>query len=287
MPAAQPSVRWVRYSSESAGSEMPCCASSSPASAIGEGEVAGPDLGQFAGQPVTVQRQQRVHPRIDHQPQARPGIPQQEVKPVQHPGLSHQMEVVKDQHHGRIVSGQCLGEPEQEQMLSGAPPASGWQRSWQRNPGFAQGRGEIGPEDPGPVVVLVETEPGDRPGPRRGPYRQRHRLACSRRAGDHGQRAALQAAVDELGDPLTRHDPGRPARYGDLGQQDRIVAAPHRTSRSCSNRPGNVDRHWTTPPSSRLPRSGHSARATTKSRHGLATHPTIGGKAAGSEPPGG
>ncbi|HEY5361012.1 MAG TPA: hypothetical protein VIJ82_25580 [Streptosporangiaceae bacterium] len=50
----------------------------------GESKVTFPDLGQLVGKPVTMQRQQRIHPRGDHHAQAGPDVPQYEVKPMQH-----------------------------------------------------------------------------------------------------------------------------------------------------------------------------------------------------------
>jgi hypothetical protein len=136
------------------------------------------------------------------------------------------------------------------------PRPGGRQCPGQRNAGSAQRRDEIGPEDSWPVVVLLQGQLGDRPGFRLGPHCQCHGLACPGRAGDHGQRAAPHAAGNERGDPRPRHQPGRAARYGDLGRQDRIAACSCRTSCSCGPRSGNVGRHRNTPSPYGCPSAG-------------------------------
>jgi hypothetical protein len=69
-------------------------------------QVAGPDLGQLPGQPVAVQRQQRVRPGGDHHAQGRPHVPQHEVKLTAHLRLGQHMEIVDDQRHRRVLSRQ-------------------------------------------------------------------------------------------------------------------------------------------------------------------------------------
>ena len=88
-----------------------------------ESEVAGPDLGQLAGQPEAMQRQQRVHARRNHQTQ--PRVPQHVVKPAQHLGVGQQMKVVDDQRHRRVRGGQRRRQPQQELVLDRLP----WPRS--------------------------------------------------------------------------------------------------------------------------------------------------------------
>ncbi len=91
-----------------------------------ERDVAGPDLGQLPGQPVAVQRKQRVHARGDHEPQGGPGIAQHEVQCLQHGRVGQHVQVIKDQGHRRVLGGQRRGQPEQESVTvaSGDGPCS-------------------------------------------------------------------------------------------------------------------------------------------------------------------
>ena len=220
-PAAQPSVRRVRHSSELRRQRDAVPGQQQAGFGDGERQVAGPDLGQLPGQPVAVQRQRRVHPRGNHQPQPGPGVPQHVVKPVQHLGVGQQMQVVQDQRHRRVLGRQRRRQPQQEQV-AGLPAR---RRATRRdgNAGPAQCRDDIGPEDLRLVVELIQADPGHRPGFGRRPQRQRHRLARARRAGDNRQRAPPRALGDQLGDPRPRHHPVRHTRRGDLRDQDRIA----------------------------------------------------------------
>ena len=87
-----------------------------------ERQVAGPDLGQLASQPVAVQRKQRIHPRGDRQAQARPHVAQHEVKALQHPRLGQQVQVVEDQRHRRVLRSQRRRKPQQETLIARPAP---------------------------------------------------------------------------------------------------------------------------------------------------------------------
>ena len=218
----------------------------------GERQVAGPDLGQLAGQPVAVQRQ-RVHPRGHQQAQAGPHVPQHVVKALHHRGVGQQMQVIQDQRHRRVLGSQRRRQPQQEHV-PGVPAPRGGQRRRQGHAGPAQRRDDIGPEDPGPVVELIHTDPGDRPGFGRRPQRQGHRLARARRAGDNSQPAPPRPLRDQLGDPRPRHHPVRHERCGDLRCQDRNASGNCQPSGAGRHPFGNFCRH-SGPPGS-LPASG-------------------------------
>ena len=215
----------------------------------GERQVAGPDLGQLAGQPVAVQRQ-RVQPRGHHQAQARLRVPQQVVKPVRHRGAGQQVQVIQDQRHRRVLGRQRRRQPQQEHV-PGVPSPRGGQRRRQGHAGPAQRRDDVGPEDPGPVVELIHTDPGDRPGFGCRPQRQGHCLARARRAGENGQRAPPRSLGDQLSDPPPRHHPIRHTRRGDFSRHDRNAGGNCQPS-GAGRRPfGNFCRHRDLPVPSR------------------------------------
>ena len=186
-----------------------------------ESEVAGPDLGQLASQPVAMQRQQRVHARRSHQSQ--PRVPQHVVKPAQHLGVGQQMKVVDDQRHRRVRGGQRRRQPQQELVVGCLPRPGGRQGPRNGHAGPAQCRDDIRPEDPRTVVVVIETDPGHRAWARRRPQRHSHRLARAGRAGDNSQPAPRCVLANQLADPRARNGPARHARRGDLSGQNRIA----------------------------------------------------------------
>ncbi len=147
-----------------------------------EGQVASPDLGQLPGQPVTVQRQQRIHPRRDQQPQAGPRVPQHELKPLQCAGIGQQVQVIKDQRDRRVLGGQCYRQAQQEPVLSPCPARYGPQRLRDDDTGLAQRRHHIRPEHTRPVVELIQPDPGHRPG-FGGRPQGRGPSSCPRREG--------------------------------------------------------------------------------------------------------
>ena len=126
----------------------------------GESQVAGPDLGQLPGQPVAVQRQ-RVHPS-----RTPPG-----AGPARYSAAGSQ---ARPAPRGRSAgagrpgpaSPAGPGRPAPPPAAStktcaAGPPPRGGQRLREGNTGPAQCRDDIGPEDPGPVVDLIQ--PGPRP----------------------------------------------------------------------------------------------------------------------------
>ena len=131
------------------------------------------------------------------------------------------MEVVEDQGHLRVLGSKCRCQPQQEQILRRPPPRGG-QRPGNGNTRPAQCGDDIGQEHPWPVVIVVQAEPGDRPGLCRRPQCQGHRLARADRAGDHGQRAAPHTLGDQCGDPRPLHRPVRHTRWGEPGWEDRV-----------------------------------------------------------------
>ena len=217
----------------------------------GERQVAGPDLGQLPGQPVTVHRQRRVHPCGHHQPQPRAGVPQHVTEPVQHLRAGQQMQVIEDHRHRRVLGSQHRRQPQQE-PVPGIPPPPGRQHRRDGHAGPAQRRHHMGPEEPRPVIELIHRDPGHRPWLGRRPRRQRHRLARPRRAGDRSQRAPPPALGDQLGDPRPRHRPVRHTRRRDLRCQDRNGGRNRRPPSAARRRlPGQLSRHRDLPASSR------------------------------------
>ena len=107
-----------------------------------EGQVVGPDLGKLSGEPVPLQRQERVPPGPDHQVQARAGVPQQVGEPIEDGRTREQMEVVKDHHHGRILSGQHRSEPQQEGVIDGVAAWPGRDTRY-GDAGLPQGRRDV------------------------------------------------------------------------------------------------------------------------------------------------
>lgn len=71
------------------------------------------------------------------------------------------MNVIEDQHHGRILRGQPGGELEQEIVISRelAPRACHWLGDG--GSGSPQRCREVGPEDGRLVIVTIERDPGD------------------------------------------------------------------------------------------------------------------------------
>ena len=61
-----------------------------------------------------MQPQQRIYPGGYRQAQAGPGVPQHEVKPVQHCRVGEYMQVVDNQHHRRVLRSQRRRKPQQE-----------------------------------------------------------------------------------------------------------------------------------------------------------------------------
>ena len=222
----------------------------------GESQVAGPDLGQLVGQPVTVQWQ-RIHPRGNHKAQAGRRVSQHVVKLIQRCRVGQQMQVVEDQRHKRAVVRQGGRKPQQEDVAS-FPPSRGGRHLWNGNAGPTQCRGDVGPEDPRPVVVFIHSDPGDRDGFDRRPQGQRRCLARARGAGDDSQRAPPAALGDQLGDPRSRHRPVRHARRCDLSCQDRDVGANRWPSGIGRHLFDSTDRHRDLS-CSLPPASGHQA----------------------------
>lgn len=186
----------------------------------GEGEIAGPDLGQVPGQPEPVQRQQRVHPGRDHQPQPRAGVPQQVGKLTEGPLAGQKVNVVEHQHRRRGLACQRRCQPEQELMPGGISLHAGLPGRGNRDAAPPEGLGQVEPERPRLIVIPVNRHPGRRAGvaPRRLPGRGQYRLACPGRAGDDGERPP-----DTGGEQLLHPRPGdRPVgqrRRPDLGEE--------------------------------------------------------------------
>jgi hypothetical protein len=152
-------------------------------------------------------------------------------------------------------------KPQQEQVIRGLPPRGGRERLRNGDSGPARRRDETGPEDSWLVVVVIQVNPGNRPGFRGSPQRQVHRLARAGRAGDNGQRAPPRTLGNQLGDPRALHRPVRHTRRRDPRCQDRKV------SRNC--RPPGGDRHllgetctWSQPERSGALESTHSYLST-------------------------
>jgi hypothetical protein len=175
------------------------------------------------------------------------------------------MEIVDDQRHRRVLGRQRRSEPPQERMVCRPPPRGGRQRPRDGRAGAAQRRGDVGPEDPRLVVVVVQGNPGHRPGFRRRPQRQGHRLARAGGAGDDRQRAPSRALGDQLGDPRPRDRPVRHAGHRDLGCQDQDVSRSRRPPGGGRHLLGSVGRHRDL--SASLPAGGAMAAYRWRSHH--------------------
>ena len=181
------------------------------------------------------------------------------------------MQVVNDQRHRRVLGRQRRRQPRQEDVVGRPPSRGGRQCSRDGNAGPAQGRDEIGPEDPRPVVVVIQGYPGHRPRFRRRPQRQGHRLARAGWAGDHRQRAPPPTLGDQHGDPRARHRPARHTRRRDLRCQDRSAGGNSRPSGRVRELLGRIGRHRGLPAPS--PASDHQAAGPWRSHAGLPAGP--------------
>ena len=182
-----------------------------------ESQVAGPDFGQLAGQPIAVQRQRRIRPGGDHHAQTRLRVPQDEVKLGHHRRFGQDMKVVDDQWHRRVLGGQHRHKLQQERMARRPSARSSQQRLRKGDSGPAKCRDCIGREGPWLIVEVIQGDPSNRPRLGRRPQRQRHRFAGAGRASDDGERAPPRALGDQLGDPRPRHRPLWHIRHRDLG----------------------------------------------------------------------
>ena len=168
-----------------------------------ERQLGGADLGQVVGEAEPLQPQTRVGPGRDHDAQrARPVVEQRLQLPVDDRALDL-VEVVEDEHDrlGTVVD--PFGDPGDE-PFAGRPAAQG--------AGVRERALDPNPEARAPVVVAVEREPGD--AARRGGSRPRgeeHGLPRSRVCRDE-RHEPLRAALDQLMQPGTLHEPRRRGR---------------------------------------------------------------------------
>src|SRR5271163_4284224 len=119
--------------------------------------------------------------------QARRRVPQHVGQPVQGVLFGHQMEIVEDHHHRRVLCRQHGCKPQQEYMV-GWPAARGGRNPRDGDASLPQCRHDIGPENLRPVVVVVKGDPdqGGGIGAGSGPQGDSHGLAGARRTGNRG-----------------------------------------------------------------------------------------------------
>jgi len=153
------------------------------------------------------------------------------------------MQVIQDQRHRWVLGSQRRRKLQQEHMVADPPSHRGRQRPRQGNAGFTQRRHDVRPEDPWPVVELIQAGPGSDPGFGHCPQRQGRRLARARRAGDDSQLAPPHVLGDELGDAGALHGPLGHSRRRDLRCRDRIVGGHCGPSGAGRHLAGAMGRH--------------------------------------------
>ena len=153
------------------------------------------------------------------------------------------MQVIQNQRHRRVLGSQRRRKLQQEHTVADPPPHGGRQRPRQGNAGRTQRRHDVRPEDPWPVVELIQAEPGNNPGFGHRPQRQGRRLPRARRAHDNSQLAPPHVLGDELGDARALHSPLGQTRRRDLHCRDRIADGHCRPSGTGPHPAGAMGRH--------------------------------------------
>ena len=205
----------------------------------GEPEVGGTQLDELAAGAQPRQRQRRVGPGGQDDPEPLGQVLDEEGDRLVHLGLGDDVVVVEDQHTGVGVGGEVVDQA--GDRVEGRRGGVG--RGARLQPGPLQGGHEVG-EEPGHVVVaLVEREPGDTDvgvslGEAADPLGEDGRLAEPRRRGDQPQPVSGgQELVQPVRQPLARHGLRPAGRDEELGGQHRSRHEPehrHRATRVSS-----------------------------------------------------
>ena len=90
-----------------------------------EGQVGGPELAQLAGDEQPVQRQGRVGPGDQHQPEPGRGVADQQLQPPQDLGVGELVDVVEHQHHRRGQLAEGLDERRRQPAVAGSATGGG------------------------------------------------------------------------------------------------------------------------------------------------------------------
>jgi len=203
-----------------------------------------------------VQRQQRIDPGGDHQPQSRRGMLQHVGQPFQHLGAGQQVDIVQDKGGGGILRRHQRGEPEQEFMVDRIPAHRRDHGPGNGHAGPPQCLQDVGPEHPGLVVMVVDGDPRGRAlDAGRGPHGQGHRLARPGWPG-HRRHRPPRALDDEFLDARPRDEPFGNAGHGDLGRQERVAGPgrlPPRARRRRNHHTGHGPHRLFAPASGRSP----------------------------------
>ena len=194
----------------------------------GEPEVGGSQLDELAAGAKPRQRQRRVGPGGQDDPEPLGQVLDEERDRLVHLGLGDDVVVVEDQHTGVGVGGEVVDQAGDRVEGRGG----GVGRGARLQPGPLQGGHEVG-EEPGDVVVaLVEREPGDTDvgaslGEAADPLGEDGRLAEPRRRGDQPQPVSgRQELVQPVRQPLARHGLRPAGRDEELGGQHRSRHGP-------------------------------------------------------------
>ncbi len=191
---------------------------------VGEPEVGVPDLGDLAGRPVAVQREQGVRPAGEYDAQPSGGVPEHEVQALGHGGRLGRVELVEHEDHGLRGLCQARRQAHQERLGHSFGPGRSADGGGQLHAAPVQGLQDVRPEDAGGVVGLdgqPQGGPWCAPAGRR-PVGGEHRLAGAGRTVDQGERAPYpgRQASEQLGpvDEGLRH-----GRCGESGREHGVA----------------------------------------------------------------
>jgi len=170
---------------------------------LGEGQVGGADLRHGASHPVTLHRQQRVHPAEQDETQAGADQPQQELQLSRHVGAGEPFHLVQDEHH-RLVAVEQIGGQADHQVVPSERPCRDARAVRQLDVGPSEGLGDEEPEVLGELGRFAEGQP-DHPPWHTGtlhPVRGERRLPRPRQPTDQGERGVVHARTQPFGEPL-------------------------------------------------------------------------------------
>ena len=193
----------------------------------GEAQLSSTQLSELPAGPQPRQRQRRVRPARQHQPQPRRQmLGQEQQRPVDRLRVD-QVVVIEDQHH-LILSGLRGGQfvdQRRHQTIGGGRHERAQQRTGQlANPGacLAHRRYRVAPEPRRIVVRGVQRQPGHRPPATPGPVGQQDSLAGPSRGADQDQ-PSRQPLLQPAGQPRAGHKARLRAGHMQLGSQQDIL----------------------------------------------------------------
>ena len=105
-PAAHPSVRWYNAATPPSDKLIPDRGKQLARLALGEAEIASPDLGDLVGKPELVQPDRRIPARRQHHPRRARQNREQTLELREGLSRSQLVEIVDDQHDGFEQLGQ-------------------------------------------------------------------------------------------------------------------------------------------------------------------------------------